>query len=130
MLSLVSQVVYCLSALPSFILLENSFLAEGTGQPTYPFAGAVQGVQVLGCLANADPMAGAGARLAMPGFYTGTDFTACIRFQFQRLARTTVVMRVDNGSIRPLLQLGENRCLYPLLNMICRCFRTIIGSIS
>lgn len=71
----------------------------------------MHGVQVLGCLANADPMAGAGARLAAPGLYTGADFTACIRFQFLRLARTTVVMRVDHGVIRPLLQLGERRRL-------------------
>ncbi|KAK8394309.1 hypothetical protein O3P69_006482 [Scylla paramamosain] len=40
--------------------------------------------------ANSDPMAGAGARLVSPGMYTGTDFTACIKFQFKRLARTNV----------------------------------------
>lgn len=77
----------------------------------------MQGVQVLGCLANANPMAGAGGRLATPGLYTGADYTACIRFQFQRLARTTVVMRADNGAIRPLLQLGKCRRLCPLFNM-------------
>lgn len=82
-------------------------------------------MQVLGCLANADPMAGAGARLATPGLYTGADYTACVRFQFQRLARTTVVMRVDNGVIRPLLQLGKCRRLCPLLNMTCRCLEVI-----
>ena len=63
---------------------------------------------MLDCLANSDPMAGAGARLLSPGMYTGTDFTACIRFQFKRLARTNVVIRIDSGIIRPLLQLGED----------------------
>lgn len=69
-------------------------------------------MRVLGCLANTDPMAGAGGRLAAPGLYTGTDFTACIRFQFHRLARTNVLMRMDSGVIRPLLQIGEDCSLF------------------
>ena len=72
---------------------------------------------MFGCLANTDPMAGAGGRLGAPGLYTGSDFTACIRFQFQRLARTNVVMRIDSGTIRPLLQLGE--CCPFCISYIC-----------
>lgn len=64
---------------------------------------------MLGCLANAEPMAGAGARMRTLNFTTGSDYTACIRFQFARLVRTNIVFRIDAGSIRPMLQLGKGK---------------------
>ncbi|ROT73701.1 hypothetical protein C7M84_007864 [Penaeus vannamei] len=78
---------------------------------------AASGVKVLNVESNLDQLTpgllpgagdGAGAVLQRPRFPHSSDYTACLRFQFARLQRVNILLRVSTNGTRPLLQLDIN----------------------
>lgn len=78
-----------------------------------PTSGPAVSVKVLNVEQNAGHAAvsgslppAAGAVLKDPRFPSAADYTACLRFQFAKLKKVNILLRVSTNATRPLLQLG------------------------
>lgn len=78
-----------------------------------PFLGPVACVKVLYVESNTGHVAvngslppSTGAVLKDPRFPSSADYTACLRFQFAKLKKVNILLRVSTNATRPLLELG------------------------